>query len=1130
MLTNDACGIHKETNKLAIACALTIQGSFLPEMAFAADLKAVIKDLDTRDSSEMIAFGWCIQLMIPALKATRFDNSAIIEDLWSIWYSLTSDSERHRVAPVALVENCFFEIFSKRSTNMCLTLTQIILSVEPTVFLHRCLLGYKNRRNQQHYPGLMLHSVLSFEFARFAPIVIQLLTENESESVRDLFEDGSLDDILQLLLQNIGCFDSSEYIFHDLVAKIMKRLVYLIRSEISEPSELLLSTAALVILMDKSKLLVHHPTKCDEAISAMCTMIGRASDVWFSCHLKFMDLGICLLSSADGKAEDDSRILASWLLLRLCKLTQQGLRESKTQDSFFGPRDLPLILLHRLVQLNQEYCSSFFEEDRQCLTGGFLRACIKHGMCSSPVPVTPSSLICLSVLRLFTEPTAQESPLCFLGTSNDPPTEAFVFDMITSHSNFANILGEETHHDSRKLEVLRLLHACLSAGIHIKFQLSLWKSLGSEFNASLGECDILIWNILRLYEKATGSVSKMLSWESFVDEVLTHGHFPFQHDITLGMLRWKGVELMESVKRPLDWLPNALELSRIRITLKLYPSSKIETNPKYLTAADARSSLEKVSSLTQCVESELPEAYVREDHDRIIELQDAYMPSFLLPLVFGCLEEALDELAEGSSEISSAYAAQRLCENGGLALVLASLCSECRYLRGIAFSALFSFKTIIVSSSARQLSTWRDRPQIAMLLNCVHKALALKSEGRNGGTNETVQLPGSVSIFLAKASLILMRPGDDLFPAVNRYFLKVETNGGAFQDLARLPMFMSTFCSAAEDYLQAEKERLWSMELLLDGFTDSRSFRTLIACHAPELLLTSANLFCDCQNVERDKEVMLLFQVLLRILDRGGERAESHLICKLGIFSWLQSLLLSKKTLDVLSIQPRTIFLTLVETVAAKARGILGSIDFAFLRNGFVQPILSFCLDSQSLVTNGVATTLEFEDMLVSSLSLLHKLTLDEVSKYPGIQALYLHAHGPSLALSRMYLDLFKHSEKRPSCILVLCQLPVSSVHLDESDVLSFCHEMLSVLGKCSFNGKQIVLKRVALFSAVANEVICKDASFIQHLLSVRQACANNIVAEKLWSECLASVMSSCKISDPTITLARQILSSLSHS
>jgi hypothetical protein len=275
---------------------------------------------------------------------------------------------------------------------------------------------------------------------------------------------------------------------------------------------------------------------------------------------------------------------------------------------------------------------------------------------------------------------------------------------------------------------------------------------------------------------------------------------------------------------------------------------------------------------------------------------------------------------------------------------------------------------------------------------------------------------------------------------------------------------------------------------------------------------------------------MLLFQVLLRILDRGGERAESHLICKLGIFSWLQSLLLSKKTLDVLSIQPRTIFLTLVETVAAKARGILGSIDFAFLRNGFVQPILSFCLDSQSLVTNGVATTLEFEDMLVSSLSLLHKLTLDEVSKYPGIQALYLHAHGPSLALSRMYLDLFKHSEKRPSCILVLCQLPVSSVHLDESDVLSFCHEMLSVLGKCSFNGKQIVLKRVALFSAVANEVICKDASFIQHLLSVRQACANNIVAEKLWSECLASVMSSCKISDPTITLARQILSSLSHS
>jgi Nucleolar pre-ribosomal-associated protein 1 len=107
------------------------------------------------------------------------------------------------------------------------------------------------------------------------------------------------------------------------------------------------------------------------------------------------------------------------------------------------------------------------------------------------------------------------------------------------------------------------------------------------------------------------------------------------------------------------------------------------------------------------------------------------------------------------------------------------------------------------SQEAHQIASWRERPQIAMVLGAVQRSLVVRYaedvNGKGKSTNFQVpELPGFSAIFLARASLVLSRPSDPLFLAMNRSFLRTEVDGGGFQDLTRLPAFMSLFCSSSD--------------------------------------------------------------------------------------------------------------------------------------------------------------------------------------------------------------------------------------------------------------------------------------------------------------------------------------------
>jgi hypothetical protein len=131
-----------------------------------------------------------------------------------------------------------------------------------------------------------------------------------------------------------------------------------------------------------------------------------------------------------------------------------------------------------------------------------------------------------------------------------------------------------------------------------------------------------------------------------------------------------------------------------------------------------------------------------------------------------------------------------------------------------------------------------------------------------------------------------------LYSAANRYFLRVAKEHGAFPDLNRLPAFMSLFCTAAEDPKQAEHERLWALEVLRDGFCDDRCFRPVMACHAPELLLSTISMRLGTDtNGQHAREMELLLSTLLRIMVVGGPRARGHMISRMGLLSWLGGVL-----------------------------------------------------------------------------------------------------------------------------------------------------------------------------------------------------------------------------------------------
>jgi hypothetical protein len=635
-----------------------------------------------------------------------------------------------------------------------------------------------------------------------------------------------------------------------------------------------------------------------------------------------------------------------------------------------------------------------------------------------------------------------------------------------------------------------------------------------------------------------------------------------------------------------DWLLNGLEMSRIRATLGHFPVYdsvylQPETDDKPIEKSSEKDNdqvMEDVDSPSS--ESESSDDGSRSDEgsedDQSSESEDddegshgesaefesigslrpggiwdrdgpdnRYSPAFLLPLIVGALESGLTEKTDADynnrmhdtwggtrSEMipshlkhTEAFAAiaQRLCEKGALSLSLASLCSDCQHVRQLAVSALGLFLMALSTQEARDASSFRERPQIAMVLHSVQRALVIRQGKRKSSglfsesTLEVPKLPSLVAIFLARASLTISRPEDSLYVALNRFFLKSEADHGAFQDMNRLPAFISLFCSSADDAGQARKERMWAVQLLKDGCLDPSCYGLVASCHAPELILTSFDNF-RARPISEDREgaeTSLLLSSVRALIEYGGRRATNHLVGRMGLLSWLRSITLSRPIAELLPTEKtRIAFLKLVSVAVERAslcertRSDVTMQEITALTEPVLQlvndcPAEGFSIRRQGAVEDGSDSS----SLVTTACKALDSLRLAFVRLgESGISSMDdVHSSGAS---TKSCISFLEHvpDDLKPSVYVSLGVLPLRFDPLECKEGGQFCADALlaAIDSRGDAEARTAALKRAVLLATLYGcSSLDPSHHVLQVLLSNGRAFIGTTKGRQLWLECL---------------------------
>jgi hypothetical protein len=607
-----------------------------------------------------------------------------------------------------------------------------------------------------------------------------------------------------------------------------------------------------------------------------------------------------------------------------------------------------------------------------------------------------------------------------------------------------------------------------------------------------------------------------------------------------------------------DGLVGMIDISRIQATIRRYP---IEDTLRPPLIVDVGTRCPRIESRSRNDEQILtaPDNAVSFNATRSTppESDRRYSPGFLLPLLLATLESVVDSWG-GVEELHAEYSTgqsltreggrlgvdgmqigihvtQRLCDKGCLALALASLCSKCSSIRRAAASILGLLTIVIDTKAARQTPSWRERPQLAMILDSVQRALTIqKSEDVSPQSQEQISpvhmLPGVSAVFLARSCLVLANPGSSMFSAMNRSFLRIQDDHGAFQDLNRLPAFMSLFCSSADEPLQARKERMWAMELVRDGFVDEDCYGTLAACHAPELLLTSFENFRSRSVNDRDGECALLLATLSRVLINGGQRAATHLVARLGILSWLRSILVGRPAFEVLpTLMLRLSFMRLATSVARTALDFIPEDELPLATAGLAQPALDLCLNS---LDNGKTDGESLGDhdayspLFSATSEFLAALSLATVDQKGRDE----QPDGISLASASKFLSAHSCPDQRELLVLSLCQLPFRFMECDSVSAAAFCKQTFHVAVECDSSNNvlaEAVLQRILLIATLFGESLDADNSLVRTLLARRRVCLQHPKVRQTWFKCVFELArTSCSTEGQVLQLADELVSS----
>lgn len=467
-----------------------------------------------------------------------------------------------------------------------------------------------------------------------------------------------------------------------------------------------------------------------------------------------------------------------------------------------------------------------------------------------------------------------------------------------------------------------------------------------------------------------------------------------------------------------------------------------------------------------------------------------YSPGFLLPLILGALE--------GDSMSDSVHMAHGLVEKGCLALSLVSLSSHCNAVRKYAIAILGRFIRIVQSTEAQQVAAWRQRPQMDLLLTSVQRALVIMRAADKEGVSQIPRISGFAAVFLGRSSFVLTRPGDDMFPSINRLLLQTEAEHGAFQDLRKLPAFVSLFCSSSDEPLVASKQRCWALKIVRDGFSGDDGYRALVSCHALELILSSietSRMTCG----DWEEEASVLLSTLARIVSVGGDKCASHLFGRLGLLYWYRSILTGRSTNELFpSLACCLAFLEVVISSVSLAKRTLTTNELVVACRGLGEPLLRLFLL--------VASEADSQDLGFTSLSVSACRLLSLLGQEAGEDGTMQSCDGLSIRSSWQFLSSIKvDSAAKCDAVIGLCRYPLCPEDLDTESTIAFCKTALHSLVESDANveGMKVILNRVAFLALTSMD---PDPSLQAALLKVRHRCSIAMETEAAWQGCLDAV------------------------
>lgn len=507
-----------------------------------------------------------------------------------------------------------------------------------------------------------------------------------------------------------------------------------------------------------------------------------------------------------------------------------------------------------------------------------------------------------------------------------------------------------------------------------------------------------------------------------------------------------------------------------------------------------------------------------------------YSPGFLLPLILGALKEEVSapkpRAVFHSSAIQTSITkqerllAQRFCDKGALALALASLSCKCPTLRKISLGILGLLTDAVNRPDAHISATWKDRPQISMLLNAVQRAFVLRfcddPFHKETPLFDVPELPGFPALFLAKASLILPHPGDPLYTAINRAFLRSENDAGGFQDLTRLPVFVSLFCSAADTPDQLTAERKFAIALVKDGFVDGGSHKLLVQCHCIELLMTSIESSLMRPSACLSDELSLLLDALTKILALGGASSASHLLNRLGLVSWICALLCGKPIItDQQAVVGLFTLLLEVFKVARANEAIISKEDFVITTSGVAQVVISISLNLQnergSLHSKESSQVISLACQVLTVLTLSFSLT-DLTSDLTTAHYFVKHTQPDGLRLQSaiQFLSQTRYLPKQlGSALFAVSCLPVRCDSEPTELVQLFCEQILETFtfaAKSEDDLRFVILHRIRFLAKSIDENKDKRMDILRYLLQWRSDCNRTSKLRRMWYSCLEAL------------------------